>query len=167
MILCTQKSQTRTPKSKMLIKLPNYHIHCVLFCFCLKKSSRRMALDCVYTYRFLRDCKVNKLEQHVHFWKCVVLCGCQRRSHPASLVTLGKNPPPSAGDSSSIPGSGSSPGEGNGNPLQDSWLENPVDRAAWQAIVHGGHKSVGQELATKLTTKKRGHKTIKLDQAAL
>ena len=67
----------------------------------------------------------------------------------------------------SIPGSGSSPGEGNGNPLQDSWLENPVDRAAWQAIVHGGHKSVGQELATKLTTKKRGHKTIKLDQAAL
>ena len=126
-----------------------------------------MALDCVYTYRFLRDCKVNKVEQHVHFWKCVVLCGCQRRSHPASLVTLGKNPPPSAGDSSSIPGSGSSPGEGNGNPLQDSWLENPVDRAAWQAIVHGGHKSVGQELATKLTTKKRGHKTIKLDQAAL
>ena len=71
------------------------------------------------------------------------------------------------GDPGSIPGLGRSLGEGNGNPLQDSWLENPVDRAAWQAIVHGGHKSVGQELATKLTTKKRGHKTIKLDQAAL
>ena len=36
-----------------------------------------------------------------------------------------------------IPGSGRSPGEGNGNPLQYSCLENPMDRGAWQAIVHG------------------------------
>ena len=36
-----------------------------------------------------------------------------------------------------IPGSGRSPGEGNGNPLQCSWLENPVDRGAWRATVHG------------------------------
>ena len=36
-----------------------------------------------------------------------------------------------------IPGSGRSPGEENGNPLQYSCLENPVDRAAWQAAVHG------------------------------
>ena len=34
-----------------------------------------------------------------------------------------------------IPGSGRSPGEGNGNPLQYSCLENPMDRGAWQAIV--------------------------------
>ena len=48
-----------------------------------------------------------------------------------------KNPPANAGDVSLIPGLGRSPGEGNGNPLQYSCLENPVDRVAWQAIVHG------------------------------
>ena len=42
-----------------------------------------------------------------------------------------------AGDPGLIPGSGRSPGEGNGNPLQYSCLENPNDRGAWQAIVHG------------------------------
>ena len=41
-----------------------------------------------------------------------------------------KNLPPDAGDAGSIPGSGRSPGEGNGNPLQYSCLENPMDRGA-------------------------------------
>ena len=41
------------------------------------------------------------------------------------------------GDLDLIPGSGRSPGEGNGNPLQYSCLENPMDRGAWQATVHG------------------------------
>ena len=45
-----------------------------------------------------------------------------------------------AGDLGSIPGSGRSSGEGNGNPLHYSCLENPVDRGAWWATVHGGHK---------------------------
>ena len=44
------------------------------------------------------------------------------------------------GDSGSIPVSGRAPGVGNGNSLQYSCLENPVDRGAWWAIVHGGHK---------------------------
>ena len=50
-----------------------------------------------------------------------------------------KNPPANAGDikdMGSIPESGRSPGRGNGNPLQDSFLENPMDRGAWWAIVH-------------------------------
>ena len=50
-----------------------------------------------------------------------------------------KNLPANAGDvrdTSSIPGSGRSPGGGHGNPFQYSCLENPVDRGAWQAIVH-------------------------------
>ena len=42
-----------------------------------------------------------------------------------------------AGDLGLIPGSGGSPGEGNGNPLQYPCLENPMDRGAWQATVHG------------------------------
>ena len=45
------------------------------------------------------------------------------------------------GDLGSIPGSGTSPGEGNGNPLQYSCLENPMDRGAWYATVHGVAKS--------------------------
>ena len=45
------------------------------------------------------------------------------------------------GDLGLIPGSGRSPGEGNGDPLQYSHLENPMDREAWQATVHGVAKS--------------------------
>ena len=48
-----------------------------------------------------------------------------------------KNPPANAGDVGLIPGSGRCPEEGNGNPLQYSCLENPKDRGAWQATVHG------------------------------
>ena len=48
----------------------------------------------------------------------------------------GKESACSAGDLSSVPGSGRSPGEGNGNPLQCSCLENSMDRGAWQATVH-------------------------------
>ena len=44
-----------------------------------------------------------------------------------------------AGDAGSISRSGRSPGEGNGNPLQYSCLESPMDREAWQATVYGGH----------------------------
>ena len=46
-----------------------------------------------------------------------------------------------AGDLGLIPGLGRSPGEGNGNPLQYSCLENPMDRGAWWATVHGVAKS--------------------------
>ena len=46
-----------------------------------------------------------------------------------------------AGDLGSIPGSGRSPGEGNGHPLRYSCLENPMDRGAWWATVHGVAKS--------------------------
>ena len=45
------------------------------------------------------------------------------------------------GDLGSIPGSGRSPGEGNGNPLQYSFLENPMDGGAWWATVHWVAKS--------------------------
>ena len=48
-----------------------------------------------------------------------------------------KNPPANAGDVGSVPGWGRSLGEGCGHPLQYSCLENPMDRGAWQATVHG------------------------------
>ena len=53
-----------------------------------------------------------------------------------------KNPPASAGDLGSVPGSGRSPGEGNGNPLQYSSLGNPMDRGTWLAIVHRVTKAI-------------------------
>ena len=59
------------------------------------------------------------------------------RASQVALVV--KNPPASEGDTgdvSLIPGSGSSPGGGHGNPLYDSCLENPMDRGAWWASVH-------------------------------
>ena len=65
------------------------------------------------------------------------------------LASLGvKNPPASAGDSGSNPEWERSPGEGNGNPLQYSCLENPTDRGAW-LLQSTGSQRVGHNLATK------------------
>ena len=54
-----------------------------------------------------------------------------------------KNPPANAADVGLVPGSGRSPGKGNGNPLQHSCLGNPMDRGAWRATVHGVVKEWG------------------------
>ena len=69
-----------------------------------------------------------------------------------------------AGDPASIPGSGRFPGEGNGNPLQYSCLENPTDRGGWWATVHGGHKEVRHDLETKT---RRGVQRDAMDQSNL
>ena len=55
--------------------------------------------------------------------------------------SAGKESACDAGDLGSIPGLGRSPGEGSGNPIQCSCLENPIDRGAWWATVHGVAKS--------------------------
>ena len=59
-----------------------------------------------------------------------------------------KNLPANAEEASSIPGSGRFPGEGNGNPLQYSFLGNPMDRGTQQAVAHGVTR-VGHYLANK------------------
>ena len=56
------------------------------------------------------------------------------------VVLVVKNPPTNereVTDTNSVPALGRSPGGGHGNPLQCSCLENPIDRGAWQATVHG------------------------------
>ena len=60
-----------------------------------------------------------------------------------------------AGDLGSISGSGRSPGEGNGNPVQYSCLGNPMDRGAWQAIVHRVER-IRHKLVTKPSTNVSG-----------
>ena len=66
------------------------------------------------------------------------------RIQASQVALLVKNPPANAGDTrdaDSIPGSGRSPGVGNGTPLQYSCLENPTDRGAWWATVQEVTKS--------------------------
>ena len=83
-----------------------------------------------FSFRFIKICK--NISECLH---------ALRRASQVELAV--KNPPASAGaagaarDTGSIPGSGRSPGEGNGNPLQYSCLENPVGREAWRATVPG------------------------------
>ena len=67
------------------------------------------------------------------------------------MARVVKNLPANAGDANRlglIPGSGRSPGVGNDNPLQYSCPENPTDRGAWRAIVHGGLKELDMTEAT-------------------
>ena len=69
---------------------------------------------------------------------------CFRVFRASQVALVVKNPPANAGvarNVGSIPGLRRSPGEGNGNPLQYSFLENSMDRGAWQATVHGVAKS--------------------------
>ena len=66
---------------------------------------------------------------------------------PSQVALVVKNRPANAGnvnDVGSVPGLGRSPEEGNGNPLQYSCLENPMDRGAWQKAVHGVTQSQTQ-----------------------
>ena len=93
----------------------------------------------------------NLVTEHTYIWYmyihcmyvCVCICIYRHRysawGFPGGSVV--KNLPANAGDTSSISGSGRSPGGGNGNPFQSSCLENPVDRGAWWPTVHGVTKS--------------------------
>ena len=78
---------------------------------------------------------------------CESFTGLMNLGFPGGSVV--KNPPANAGDMGSIPRSGRSLGEGNGNPRQCSCLGNPMDRGAWWATVHRVPKTVRHNLATK------------------
>ena len=66
---------------------------------------------------------------------------CGKMGHYFPGGSDSKASPYNAGGPDSVPGSGRSPGEGNGNPLQYSCLENPMDGEAWWATFHGVAKS--------------------------
>ena len=74
-------------------------------------------------------------------WRKELFLNLHRTSETSLVAQTVKASAYSVGDLGLIPGLGRSPGEGNGNPLQYSCLENPMDRGAWQATVHGVAKS--------------------------
>ena len=78
---------------------------------------------------------VDQIHSVMHF--IVKFCHFCRSYLGFSGGSVAKNLPANLGHAVSIPGSGRSPGGGNGNPLQYSCLENPMDRGARQATVHG------------------------------
>ena len=70
--------------------------------------------------------------------------GLEIRQGASQVAIVVKNPPANTGDikdAGSVPGLGRTPGGRRGNPLQYSCLENPMDRGAWRATVHGVTKS--------------------------
>ena len=91
--------------------------------------------NCFHSLSSLRPRKLLRIQSHVSHFQvhCIYHAGASQ----VALVV--KNPPANAEDirdASSIPGSGRSPGGGNGNPLQYSCLDNPMDRGTCGAIVH-------------------------------
>ena len=83
----------------------------------------------------LENCKI-----HIWLILCVFWTALARHTD-VCIQIYSKESACNSGDLGLIPGSGRSPGEGKGNPLQYSCLENPMDRGAWQATVHGVAKS--------------------------
>ena len=81
----------------------------------------------------------NFLHNHFQIWEIKISSSLRKIDFPGG--SDGKASAYNVGDLGSIPGSGRSPGEGNGNLLQYSCLENPMDGGAWQATVHEVAKS--------------------------
>ena len=86
--------------------------------------------------------------EFVSLYPCFFLFfGSKIHTTTSQVALVVKNLPANTGDVRDvglIPGSGRSLGGGQGNPLQYSWLENPMDRGAWQTTVHGVAKSQTQ-----------------------
>ena len=91
-------------------------------------------------YKFMLYSKVIQLYINIYTYTFIYVCVCVY-IYIFCGGSDGKKSGCNAGDLDSIPGSGRSPGEGSGNPLQYSCLDNPMNRGAWQATVHGVAKS--------------------------
>ena len=91
-----------------------------------------------WSWRYLEESNLLSMRSVVN-WPSIRVTCVFYKGFPGG--SDGKESTCNAGDRGSIPGSGRSPAEGNGNPLQYSCLENPMDREAWWAPVHGVAKS--------------------------
>ena len=98
---------------------------------------------CAYPVAHTRVCQLHVGAFVWHIYQAV----CMSLGFPSA--SDGKESNCNAGDLGSIPGSGSSPGGGHGNPLQYSFLENPTDRRIWWPTVHGVTESDTTEQVTQ------------------
>ena len=110
---------------------------CMYSCLLDKQEFSYLNIDHMTSFRVLNSSPDDSLKK-------LNLSSIGERSFLRSSV--GKASAHNVGDLGLIPGLGSSPREGNGNPLQYSCLENPMDRGAWWATVHGIAR-VGYDLA--------------------
>ena len=106
------------------------------------ESDKKRRRQKIIPYHSKPKADLNWKQNGSTFW-CVKMTFCVGSSEASQVVLVVKNPPANAGNKyvGSISGSGRSPGEGHGNPLQYSCLGNPMDRGAWWATVHGVTKS--------------------------
>ena len=124
---------------------------------CSRLSSTPRSPLCVIPPHFCQSVAWNTNPTPGPYSSLSVLSGTETSELPSQILlsqllgflggTVAKHLPArsgDAGDMGSIPGSGRSPGGGHGNPLQYSCLENPMDRGAWWATVHGVAKSQAQ-----------------------
>ena len=105
--------------------------------------SKHLILDCIIV-TCINICILKKWNHFLHITYLKIFFARAHYFLGFPSGSAGKNPPAKAGDARDmglIPGLGRSTGEGNGNPLQYSCLENPMDRGTWWAIVHGVAKS--------------------------
>ena len=123
----------------------NIGVGCHFLLQCMKvKSEREVAQSCL-TLSNPMDCSPPDFSIHGIFQARVLEWGAIAFSNiytllyikcPSQVLLVVKNLPANAGDMSSIPGLGKSPGIGNGNPLQYSFLGNSMVRGVWWAAVH-------------------------------
>ena len=126
----------------------NTGVGCHFLLQCMKvKSESEVAQSCP-TLSDPMDCSLTGSSVHGIFQARVLEWGAiafsevkKKKKFLIACGSDGKESTCNAGDLGSIPGSGRSPGEGNGSPLQYSCLENSMDRGPWWATVHGIEKS--------------------------
>ena len=151
-LLLQKRGMTNTDHPiKLLIMTSMCDCVCVLFCLCMAGTLFRVCTG-------VREGCTSKtsVEKHNRMPLCMRWTASRGKVSSEAFVTElgfsggldGKEIACSMGDPASIPGSGRFPEEGNGNPLQYSCLENPMDRGAWQATAHGvtrvGHNGATQ-----------------------
>ena len=130
----------------------NLHLqHCRQSLYCLSYQGIYSIYN-IYVYNIVKITIYNIYTLYIVSTECILFdTKCSRNpvyevTHSSRIWNIpggsdSKEPTCNVGDPGLIPGSGRSPGEGNGNPLQYSCLENPMDREAWRATIHGVAKN--------------------------